>query len=146
MLQKILDDINQSWQDIFAEKEDEIREYALSKLTKEYSSISMGYCLKAKDDDLSEDEKDRFIETELYLICEDEEGNRIAWSDLGIEKYKFEWVGDYLRDIIYDFAKSGAEHGSVMFPDEIRQAIIDDQGKYSYWGENIYWNDDEQVY
>tara|TARA_B000000437_G_C11641119_1_gene303648 strand:+ start:597 stop:1037 length:441 start_codon:yes stop_codon:yes gene_type:complete len=146
MLQKILNDINENWQHIYAEKENDIREYALSKLTKKYASISMGYCLKAKDDDLSEDEKKCFIETELYLICEDEEGNKLAWSDLGIEKYKFEWVGDYLRDIIYDFAKSGAEQGSLVFPDEIRQAIIDGNGKYSYWGENIYWNDDEQVY
>ena len=146
MLQKILDDLNQNWQHIYAEKEDEIREFALSKLTKQYASISMGYCLNAKDDDSGEGEKKRFIKTDLYLICEDDEGNKLAWSDLGIEKYKFEWVGDYLRDIIYDFAKSGAEQGSLMFPDEIRQAIIDDKGKYSYWGENIYWNDDEQVY
>ena len=96
--------------------------------------------------DSGEGEKKLFIKTELYLICEDDEGNKLAWSDLGIEKYKFEWVGDYLRDIIYDFAKSGAEQGSLMFPNEIRQAIVDDKGKYSYWGESIYWNDDEQVY
>jgi len=145
MLQNILDNINENWQHIYAEKEDDIREYALSKLTEKYDSITMGYCLTAEDNDLNEDEKRHFI-TELYLICEDDEGNKLAWSDLGIEKYKFEWVGDYLRDIIYDFAKTGAEHGDLMFPDEIRQAILDDEGKYSYTGEVIYWNDDEQVY
>ena len=147
MLNLILEKLNQNWEDTFAEKENEIREYALSQLTKNYASISMGYCLAIKDDDeLSIDDKNRMIETRLYLICTNEEDEKVHWSELGIEKYKFEWVGDYIRDIIYEFAKKGAEFGSKKFPNEIINAIVHDKGKYTYWGEKIYWNDDEQVY
>jgi hypothetical protein len=133
-MQQLVEKVNSAWEEIFIEEEDNIRNIFLSHLD---TSISMGIGLE-----LTTVEGTNYLAGKLNLICEGDDEKPINWGDLGISENMFEGMADVMSETFTDWAENGADHGSLLFPQEIAKTI-NQEGDMEFYGVNVFWNDEE---
>ena len=47
-----------------------------------------------------------------------------------------------MSETFTDWAENGADHGSLLFPQEIAKTI-NQEGDMEFYGVNVFWNDEE---
>ena len=133
-MQGLVDKVNGEWEEIFIQEEDNIRNIFLSHLD---TSISIGIALEFTSVDGT-----NYLAGKLNLIGEGEDEKPISWSDVGISENMFEGMADIMSETFTDWAENGAEHGSLLFPQEIAKTI-NQEGDMEFYGVNVFWNDEE---
>ena len=133
-VQELVEKVNSEWEEIFIQEEDNIRNVFLSNLD---TPISMGIRLQFTSVDGT-----NYLSGKLNLICEDEDEKPVGWTDLGISENMFEGMADFMSETFTGWAENGAEHGSMLFPEEIAKTI-NQEGDIEFYGISVIWNDEE---
>ena len=148
-LNELLFEVNDSWDYVYWELDEPIRENIISKYTKKYETVGVrvGLVGKTLQENGEADPSETDFVISVNLICEDHDTfEPIDWKSLNIKEEMFEEVADAITMQFSEWAENGAEDGELNFPAKIKSAFIDcDDETCSFYGTFVSWND-EKVY